>query len=122
MAASRFRRAETLPAFEHRLSHVHMTILPSLAATAEPAQVKCNDQLGWFDGYSESSSRSKFPVALDEKTGSVNDRARAWLHVNCAQKDESATAAEAEMWCKFVLFADSSSTLSTKEESKIFLS
>ena len=39
----------TLPRFEHRLSHVRMTICPTLADAAKPTQVQCPASRGWFD-------------------------------------------------------------------------
>ena len=42
-------QAEPLPAFEHRLSHLRMTIRPALNASASPAQVKCGGRQEWFD-------------------------------------------------------------------------
>jgi len=42
-------RPAPLPAFEHRLSHVRMTIRPILADGAEATQVQCPPSRGWFD-------------------------------------------------------------------------
>jgi len=36
------------PPFEHRLSHIRMTIHPILVTAAEGTQVKCSANLGWF--------------------------------------------------------------------------
>jgi A/G-specific adenine glycosylase len=42
-------RPAALPAFEHRLSHVRMTIKPLLADAMEARQVQCPASRGWFD-------------------------------------------------------------------------
>jgi A/G-specific adenine glycosylase len=42
-------RAATLPEFEHRLSHIRMTIRPALATSMDARQVKCSSSLGWFN-------------------------------------------------------------------------
>jgi len=39
----------TLPPFEHRLSHVRMTIRPKLATAVEARQVKCSANREWYD-------------------------------------------------------------------------
>jgi adenine-specific DNA glycosylase len=39
----------TLAVFEHRLSHIKMTLKPVLAVPGSAAQVKCSPQLSWFD-------------------------------------------------------------------------
>ena len=40
--------ASTLPPFEHRLSHVRMSIRPVLADAAAGAQVQCSAARGWY--------------------------------------------------------------------------
>ena len=40
--------ATPLPGFEHRLSHVRMTICPALADAMKPTQVQCPASRGWF--------------------------------------------------------------------------
>jgi A/G-specific adenine glycosylase len=52
-----------LPAFEHRLSHVRMTIQPCLAAIAPATQVKCTQQLGWFDAARQATLGLPQPVS-----------------------------------------------------------
>jgi len=42
------RRMSSLPRFEHRLSHIRMTICPALADAWKPTQVQCTASLGWF--------------------------------------------------------------------------
>jgi len=42
-------RPTALPAFEHRLSHVRMSINPLLSDAAEPRQVQCPASRDWFD-------------------------------------------------------------------------
>jgi len=42
-------RPTPLPEFEHRLSHLRMTITPLLADGADAAQVQCAASRGWFD-------------------------------------------------------------------------
>jgi len=42
-------RPTALPAFEHRLSHVRMSIKPLLSDAAEPSRVQCPASRGWFD-------------------------------------------------------------------------
>jgi A/G-specific adenine glycosylase len=41
--------ASELPPFEHRLSHVRMTIRPSIAGVSAAAQVQCSSGRDWFD-------------------------------------------------------------------------
>jgi A/G-specific adenine glycosylase len=41
--------AHALPMVEHRLSHIRMTIRPTLAIVGDARQVKCSGQLDWFD-------------------------------------------------------------------------
>jgi A/G-specific adenine glycosylase len=38
-----------LPRFEHRLSHIRMTICPALADAVQPSQVQCPASRGWFE-------------------------------------------------------------------------
>jgi len=38
-----------LPAIEHRLSHIRMTIKPTLAIATDARQVKCSPHIGWFE-------------------------------------------------------------------------
>jgi A/G-specific adenine glycosylase len=38
-----------LPKLEHRLSHLRMSIIPSLATADDARQVKCSPRLGWYD-------------------------------------------------------------------------
>jgi A/G-specific adenine glycosylase len=38
-----------LPGFEHRLSHIRMTICPALADAVKPTQVQCPASRGWFE-------------------------------------------------------------------------
>jgi len=40
---------KSLPAVEHRLSHLRMSIRPLLADAGEARQVQCSASLGWFD-------------------------------------------------------------------------
>jgi A/G-specific adenine glycosylase len=42
-------KATTLPIVEHRLSHIRMTIHPTLATAADARQVKCTGEHDWFD-------------------------------------------------------------------------
>jgi len=42
-------RPAALPAFEHRLSHVRMSIQPLLADAMDPRQVQCAASLEWFE-------------------------------------------------------------------------
>ena len=42
-------RVTPLPTVEHRLSHIRMTIYPTLATVADARQVKCAGQHDWFD-------------------------------------------------------------------------
>ena len=42
-------RVTALPAVEHRLSHIRMTIHPALATATDATQVKCSGQHDWFD-------------------------------------------------------------------------
>jgi A/G-specific adenine glycosylase len=42
------RRMSPLPRFEHRLSHIRMTICPALADAGKPTQVQCPASLDWF--------------------------------------------------------------------------
>lgn len=55
--------ATTLPKVEHRLSHVRMSIHPSLATTAEARQVKCSPQQKWFDPAERSELGVPKPVS-----------------------------------------------------------
>jgi len=50
LAALGIAKAKTQhrPSFEHRLSHIRMTIHPLLVTAAEGTQVKCSANLGWF--------------------------------------------------------------------------
>jgi A/G-specific adenine glycosylase len=41
--------SETLPAIEHRLSHLRMRIIPALATATDARQVNCSSGLGWYD-------------------------------------------------------------------------
>lgn len=56
-------QATPLPSFEHRLSHVRMTIQPCLAATAMATQVRCNERLGWFDTRQQAELGLPQPVS-----------------------------------------------------------
>ena len=56
-------QTEALPHFEHRLSHVRMTIQPCLAAIGVVTQVKCNDRLGWFDPRQQAKLGLPRPVS-----------------------------------------------------------
>ena len=38
-----------LPAVEHRLSHIRMSIHPALATAVDARQVKCSAQSNWFN-------------------------------------------------------------------------
>jgi A/G-specific adenine glycosylase len=38
-----------LPGFEHRLSHIRMTIRPALADAVKPTQVQCSASRDWFE-------------------------------------------------------------------------
>jgi len=42
-------RPIALPEFEHRLSHLRMSIRPLLADASEARQVQCSASMGWFD-------------------------------------------------------------------------
>ena len=42
------RRISPLPRFEHRLSHMLMTICPALADLGKATQVQCPASLNWF--------------------------------------------------------------------------
>jgi parallel beta-helix repeat protein len=41
-------------------------------------------QIEWLEGLPTAQDRTPLPVAEDPSTGSLDARARAWLHVNCA--------------------------------------
>lgn len=56
-------RARALPAIEHRLSHIRMSIRPSLLTEALPAQVKCPANLGWFGPDEQASLGTPKPVS-----------------------------------------------------------
>jgi adenine-specific DNA glycosylase len=38
-----------LPAFEHRLSHLRLSLRPVLADGCDATQVQCSSARGWFD-------------------------------------------------------------------------
>lgn len=59
----RMEKTAPLASFEHRLSHVRMTIQPCLAATATSTQVKCTDRLAWFDAGQQATLGLPRPVS-----------------------------------------------------------
>jgi A/G-specific adenine glycosylase len=52
-----------LPSFEHRLSHIRMSIEPSLATSWRATQVKCSANLGWFDAAEQATLGLPRPVS-----------------------------------------------------------
>lgn len=52
-----------LPSFEHRLSHVRMTIRPVKCAVTSPTAVKCGTKHQWFDPRQRDSLGLPKPVA-----------------------------------------------------------
>jgi A/G-specific adenine glycosylase len=51
-----------LPAFEHRLSHLRLSIRPVLANGAEATQVQCSADRGWFDAAAQARLGLPQPV------------------------------------------------------------
>jgi A/G-specific adenine glycosylase len=51
-----------LPAFEHRLSHIKMSITPFLLTEVSSTQVKCSANLGWFGKDEQASLGLPKPV------------------------------------------------------------
>jgi A/G-specific adenine glycosylase len=47
---------------EHRLSHIRMSIVPTLATATDARQVKCTSQLGWFDSAQQAKLGLPKPV------------------------------------------------------------
>jgi len=61
-------RPIALPEFEHRLSHLRMSIRPFLADAQEGTQVQCPASLGWF-------GRSQLPqLGLPKPVSDLLDR------------------------------------------------
>ena len=59
----RARGPAELPAFEHRLSHLRLSIRPVLANGHEAAQVQCGASRGWFDREQRARLGLPRPVA-----------------------------------------------------------
>ena len=57
----------TLPALEHRLSHIRMSLKPVLAVPGSAAQVKCSPRLSWFDR--EQQKRLGLPKPISDLLG-----------------------------------------------------
>ena len=51
-----------LPAFEHRLSHLSLSIRPVLANSAGATQVQCSAERGWFDAAAQARLGLPQPV------------------------------------------------------------
>jgi A/G-specific adenine glycosylase len=51
-----------LPAFAHRLSHLRLSIRPVLANGADPTQVQCSANRGWFDAAAQGRLGLPQPV------------------------------------------------------------
>lgn len=57
------RHTRALPAFEHRLSHIKMSITPFLLTDVRPTQVKCSADVGWFSRDEQASLGLPKPVS-----------------------------------------------------------
>ena len=55
-------KTRSLPPFEHRLSHIKMSITPFLLTDVRPTQVKCSADLGWFGPDEQASLGLPKPV------------------------------------------------------------
>ena len=55
-------KSQSLPVIDHRLSHIRMTIYPSLITAIEGTQVKCTSNLGWFSTSKQSELGLPKPV------------------------------------------------------------
>jgi A/G-specific adenine glycosylase len=65
-----------LPSFEHRLSHIKMTIRPTIATASDARQVKCSEHQNWFGPRQRQTLGLPKPVAdlLDSlNNGELND-------------------------------------------------
>lgn len=57
-----FESTRALPTFEHRLSHIKMSIKPALLTEISPTQVKCTTDQGWFDADEQAALGLPKPV------------------------------------------------------------
>jgi len=57
------RQATELPMFEHRLSHLRLSIRPVLANGCDPGQVQCHAERGWFGRAEQARLGLPRPVA-----------------------------------------------------------
>jgi len=67
------RGTTALPPFEHRLSHLRLSITPLLAATGPAGQVQCSNERNWFDRPGRADLGLPKPVA--ELLGRLQDGA-----------------------------------------------
>jgi len=57
-------QTRSLPTFEHRLSHIKMSISPALLTEVSSTQVKCSAELDWFGPDEQASLGIPKPVAM----------------------------------------------------------
>jgi A/G-specific adenine glycosylase len=63
--------SRALPRVEHRLSHLRMRIVPSLATADDARQVKCSPQLDWYDR--EQQQKLGLPKPVSDLLAKLHD-------------------------------------------------